>query len=270
MCRGGGEQVPRNKQINASVKKAPARRNWPQSGDLPAFPPTPTPTYLGMDLAGQQGVVRVRDAGTPRAPEAGNRGGTPGPASRPPPPPIQDQLSPWGARGGGRWAAGPGARAMAGGDGGRRRVGEAGAGGEKPAARTSGGPRRSWSARRAGGSAALRGRGRGRCGDPAAGKRPARTKRRRRGVGAGPSPGSARLAPPAAGLRRGVCARRGLRRSPSARRCGDVRRRRDRAAPRARQSRPYTDTKCLRGKLQARDAGGGRRGGDRQTHGSGW
>lgn len=113
---GGGEQVPRNKQINASVKKAPARRNWPQSGDLPAFPPTPTPTYLGMDLAGQQGVVRVRDAGTPRAPEAGNRGGTPGPASRPPPA-NSGSAEPLGRAG--RRAVGGGPRGP--GHGGRRR-----------------------------------------------------------------------------------------------------------------------------------------------------
>lgn len=147
----GGKPVPRNKRINASVKKAPdALRNWPRSGALPSFPPTPT--YLGMDLAGLQGVVRVRDAGTPRAPEAGNRGGPPAPPAVPPrPPPIQDQLSPWGAQGGGRWAAGPGARAMAGGDGGRREGRRGWGGREKPAARTSGGRRRSWSARRAGG-----------------------------------------------------------------------------------------------------------------------
>nr|XP_060162164.1 uncharacterized protein LOC132597954 [Globicephala melas] len=88
--------------------------------------------------------------------------------------------------------------------------------------------------------------------------------RERGAPGPGPGPGAG------AGALRGVCARRGLRRSPSARRCGDVRQRRDRAASRARQSRPYTDTKCLRGKLQARDAGGGRRGGDRQTDGDGW
>lgn len=197
-------------------------------------------------------------------PEAGNRGDPRPRQPHPHPPPIQDQLSPWGARGGGRWAAGPGARAMAGGDGGRPEGrqgwgGRRGAGGaDEPRTapeleRAAGGGRAG--ARRSGAGAGAGGRGR--CGYRAAGKWPGRTARRRRGVGAGPSPGSALLAPPAAGSRRGVCARRGLRRSRSARRCGDVRRRRDRAAPRARQSRPYTDTKCLRGKLQARDAGGG-------------
>lgn len=211
-----------------------------------------------MDLAGQRGVVQVGDEGTTRPPKAGNRG-DPNPASRPPL--IQDQLSPWGARGGGRWAAGAGARAMAGGSArlrraaGSRRRGRART--EPELGRAAGGGRAE--ARRSG-------PGRGRCGDRAAGKCPGGG---RAAAEPRPSPVSALLAPPARGSRRGVRARRGLRRSLSAGRCGDVRRRRDRAAPRARQSRPYTDTKCLRGKLQARDAGGGRRGGDRQPDGGG-
>lgn len=233
-----------------------------------------------MDLAGPRGVgggsstLELRGRRVPRSRKSR---GTRSPARRPPP--IQDQLSPWGARGGGRWAAGTGARAMARGGGGLAGVSR-GSGGRREAGsadeprtepeleRAAGGRERGAPGPGPGpGAGALRGPR----GGQVPGEEPAREAARGGGVGSGPrsSPGSAGLAPPAPGSRRGVCARRGLRRSPSARRCGDVRRR-DRAAPRARQSRPYTDTKCLRGKLQARDAGGGRRGGDRQTDGGRW
>lgn len=230
-----------------------------------------------MDLAGQRGVVRARGAGVTRPSPSQKSRGTRGPASAPSPPPIQDQLSPWGARGCGWWAAGPGARAMAGGDG-RLAESRLGSGGRREAG-SANEPRKEPELGRAAGGRRARGApgpepgpGAGALRGPRGGQVPGEDPR---GGGRGRQPGAAergrarvpsrdRLAPPAAGSGRG-----GLRRSPSARRCGDVRRRRDRAAPRARQSRPYTDTKCLRGKLQARDAGGGRRGGDRQTDG-GW
>lgn len=151
------------------------------------------------------------------------------------------------------------------GHGGRRSRADRGAAGLRRAARSR---QRPGAANRAG-VGARGGRARGARGPgpgagalrgPSGGQVPGEDRRgggpgRGRGVGAA-SPAGIRscLQPRARGA---GSARRGLRRSPSARRCGDVRRRRDRAAPRARQSRPYTDTKCLRGKLQARDAGGG-------------
>lgn len=193
-----------------------------------------------MDVAGQLGRPRQRCGGDACPPSRRGEG------PRAPPAPrlgFRDQLRPRGEGGGARRVAGPGARAMAGGSP-RLRAGGAD---ERLAAR-------SWSARRAAG-ARRSGPGAGARGRSGAGA----GRRARRGAGSGRlGPRLQRHLRPRPGLEaQGGCARRGLRRSRSAGRCGDVRRRRDRAAPRARKSRPYTDTKCLRGKLQAWGAGGG-------------
>jgi len=79
-------------------------------------PPPPTLAWTWPGRGGWEGGSSTLELRGRRVPRSRKSRGTRSPARRPPP--IQDQLSPWGARGGGRWAAGTGARAMARGGGG--------------------------------------------------------------------------------------------------------------------------------------------------------
>lgn len=210
-------------------------------------------------------------------PEAGNRGDPRPRQPHPHPPPIQDQLSPWGARGGGRWAAGPGARAMAGGDGGRPE-GRQGWGGRRGAGGADE-PRTAPELERAagGGRAGARrsGAGAGAGGGGAAGtERPASGRGGLRGGGAGLGlvPRRVRLcwrlqprARGAGSARGGGCGGAGAPGGAGTCGGGETEPRRVRGKAVLILTPNVFGESCRRGTLE-----GGRRGGDRQTHGGGW
>lgn len=231
-----------------------------------------------MGLAGQLGVVQIRNVEVMRPPHAGNSGGPPGPASRPP----ANSGSAEPLRRQGRRAVGSGPRGP--GHGGRRPQADGGSAGIRRAARSrqrgraangagvGARGRRRAGARRSGAGAGVGWGGlRGPSGRQVPGEDPRGSRRGRRpGAGArgrGCVSSRDRLEPRFRGSRCGVCAA-GAAEEPERRRCGDVRRRRrDRAVPRARGKAVLILTpnvfgeSCRRGTLE----GGGAEATDRLT-----